>query len=200
MTLNAILNAIHVQQYTAYYDAIAEAVKTGKFSTNERSWLDITKISKPRIIVCAPSNVAIDNIILRIYTEKFLDGDCREYVPRLVRIGKGGENNPQVAERALTKLVDKLIKKPGREIVEKIAKLESFYSEYRHGVLVQVTKLHVMIAGTPHNFRAGIETRVTANSDGLLAPYWVDHSTQTTSNTLPPPAAEGEIVEVSAGE
>jgi senataxin len=192
MTLNAILNAIHVQQYTAYYDAIAEAVKNGKFSTNERSWLDLTKISKPRIIVCAPSNVAIDNIILRIYTEKFLDGHCREYIPRLVRIGKGGQNNPQVAERALARLVEKQLKKPGRDVVEKISKLESLYSEYRHGVLVQVTKLHVMISGTPHAFRAGIETRVATNPDGLLAPYWVDHTNQTTSNSLPPAAAIGE--------
>ena len=124
MTLNAILNSIHVQQYNRYYDAIAEAVRNGRISTNERTWLDLTKISKPRIIVCAPSNVAIDNIILRILDEKFLDGDCRQYVPRIVRIGKGSENNAQVARLALSKLVDKLISKSGKEITEKISKLE----------------------------------------------------------------------------
>ena len=192
MTLNAILNAIHVQQYNRYYDAIAEAVRVGRISNDQRSWLDITKISKPRIIVCAPSNVAIDNIILRILSEKFLDGECRQYVPRIVRIGKGSENNAEVAKLALSRLVDKLVSKPGKEIVEKIAKLENQLAEYCHGVLVQVTKLRCMIGGTPHLFSAGIETRVSTTPEGLFTPYWADHRTKTTSNTLPPPAAAGE--------
>ena len=194
MTLNAILNAIHVQQYNRYYDAIAEAVRNGRISNDQRTWLDITKISKPRIIVCAPSNVAIDNIILRISSEKFLDGECRQYVPRIVRIGKGSENNPEVAKLALSRLVDKLVSKPGKEIVEKIAKLELVLSEYCHGVLVQVTKLRCMIGGTPHVFRAGIETRVHTTPDGLFSPYWADHTAKTTSNTLPLPALAGEPI------
>ena len=192
MTLNAILNAIHVQQYNRYYDAIAEAVRNGRISNDERTWLDITKVSKPRIIVCAPSNVAIDNIILRILSEKFLDGDCRQYVPRIVRIGKGSENNRDVGKLALSRLVEKLISKPGNEIVQKIGKLENLRSEFCHGVLVQVTKLRCMIGGTPHVFRQGFETRVAVTSEGLFAPYWVDHSTKTTTNTLPSPASPDE--------
>ena len=192
MVLNATLNAIHVQQYNAYYSAVALAVKSGKITTNERSWLELTRVSKPRIIVCAPSNVAIDNIILRIQADKFLDGNCRQYVPRLVRIGKGSLNNAQVADRALSRLIEKLTRKSGKEIVEKVSKLESLYSEYRHGVLVQVSKLVCLLSGTPHAFKLGIETRVTTNKAGSLVPYWADHGSKTTSVQLPPVAEPEE--------
>ena len=193
LTLNAILNAIHVQQYNAYYTSIAAAVKMGKITAQERSWLDLTRVAKPRIIVCAPSNVAIDNIILRIQSEQFFDGSSRQYVPWLVRIGKGSMQNAQVAERALSRLVEKLTSKTGKQIVERISKLESLYSEYRHGVLVQVTKLNCMRAGTPHQFRAGIETRVMANNAGLFVPYWIDHTNETSSaDKVPPPAKADE--------
>ena len=192
LTLTAMLNAIHVQQYNAYYNAIAQAVRKGSISSNERSWLDLTRVAKPRIIVSAPSNVAIDNIILRIQSDKFLDGSCREYVPRIVRIGKGSTQNVEVAKRALARLVEKLTAKSASEIVEQIAKLESFYSEYRHGVLVHVAKLSCMISGSPYSFKAGIETRVTTNPAGLFVPYWADHSTQSTSSVLPSPVDQGE--------
>ena len=192
LVLTATLNAVHVQQYNAYYASIAEAVKSGRISTNERSWLELARVSKPRIVVCAPSNVAIDNIILRIQSEKFLDGSCRQYVPRLVRIGKGSTQNASVAERALSRLIEKLTSKSGKEIVRKLFTLEAQYSEYRHGVLVQVAKMHCLIAGTPYRFKSGVETRVTTNKAGALLPYWADHSTKTTSVQLPPAALAGE--------
>lgn len=192
MTLNSILNALHVQQYNAYYSSVAFAVKAGRIGANERSWLDLTTIAKPRIIVCAPSNVAIDNIILRIQAEKFLDGSGRQYVPWLVRIGKGATQNQAVAQRALSRLVDKMMSKSGKEIVEKISKLEERYREYRHGVMIQVAKLNCMLAGTPHVFRKGIETRVTTNNAGNFVAYWADHISQSTTSQLPPPANELE--------
>jgi senataxin len=192
LTLNSILNALHVQQYNAYYSSVAFAVKEGRIGANERSWLDLTRIAKPRIIVCAPSNVAIDNIILRIQAEKFLDGSGRQYVPWLVRIGKGATQNQSVAQRALSRLVEKLMSKTGKEIIEKISKLENDYNEYRHGVMVQVAKLNCMLSGTPHIFRKGVETRVTTNSAGNFVAYWADHATQTTTSQIPPPVQVNE--------
>jgi senataxin len=200
LTLSSILNAIHVRQYNEYYDAIASAVRSGRINNNEKSWLDLTRVAKPRIIVCAPSNVAIDNIILRIQSEKFLDGKCRAYVPSLVRIGKGSTQNQEVAKRALSKLVEKLTAKPGKEIHERISKLEGLYSEYRHGVLLQVTKLNCLIAGTPYRFKRGIETRITTTPAGLFTPYWVDHVNQTTTVELPPRATSEDEQGISAEE
>jgi len=44
---------------------------------------------KPRILVCAPSNTAVDNIILKIMDDGFLDGTGRPYKPNIVRVGVG---------------------------------------------------------------------------------------------------------------
>lgn len=42
---------------------------------------------KPRILVCAPSNAAIDELLERILRESFRDGNGRPYKPDMVRVG-----------------------------------------------------------------------------------------------------------------
>lgn len=44
---------------------------------------------KPHILVTAPSNIAVDNIVSKIMEEGFCDGNGRRYNPSIVRIGKG---------------------------------------------------------------------------------------------------------------
>lgn len=44
---------------------------------------------KPRILVTAPSNSAVDEIIRRILSEGFRDGNANRYNPNIVRIGVG---------------------------------------------------------------------------------------------------------------
>ena len=51
-----------------------------------------------------------------------------------------------------------------------------------------------MIAGTPHFFKQGIETRVATTPEGLLSPYWANHTEKTTTNSLPPPAGPEDPV------
>lgn len=45
---------------------------------------------RPRLLICAPSNSAVDEILTRLTTNKFIDGQGREYCPELARIGAGG--------------------------------------------------------------------------------------------------------------
>lgn len=51
---------------------------------------------RPRLLVCAPSNAAVDEILTRLITTKFLDGNGQEYSPEIARIGAGDK----VAEAA----------------------------------------------------------------------------------------------------
>ena len=44
---------------------------------------------RPRILVCAPSNAAVDNVILKIMEDGFIDGHGCRYNPSIVRIGSG---------------------------------------------------------------------------------------------------------------
>jgi hypothetical protein len=53
-----------------------------------QSWLRFRE-SKPHILVCAPSNVAVDNIILRIIEDGFKDQDGNTYYPSIIRVGRG---------------------------------------------------------------------------------------------------------------
>ena len=188
LTLHSVLNAQHVQQFNAYYDSIVAAVKAGRMTTSERSWLDLASVAKPRIIVCAPSNVAIDNIILRILSDQFVGGDGNKYMPWLVRIGKGSMQHQEVAKKALSRMVEEIIDMSGPELVSNISKLESLYSELRQGVLLELSRLQCMIAGSPYLFAQGIETRIMVNSIGQFVPYWVNHATETSLTELPPPA------------
>jgi senataxin len=45
--------------------------------------------NKPRILVCAPSNAAVDNIILKIMETGFVDGNGSRYNPSIIRVGSG---------------------------------------------------------------------------------------------------------------
>lgn len=42
---------------------------------------------KPHILVCAPSNAAVDELVRRVLDQKFVDGECNAYSPDILRIG-----------------------------------------------------------------------------------------------------------------
>lgn len=44
---------------------------------------------RPRLLICAPSNSAVDEVLTRLMQSKFVDGQGREYCPELARIGAG---------------------------------------------------------------------------------------------------------------
>lgn len=65
---------------------------------------------RPRLLVCAPSNSAVDEILTRLTKEKFVDGQGREYCPELARIGAGDKVSesakPFTAEGQAEKFLD----------------------------------------------------------------------------------------------
>ena len=77
----SVLNALHLRQYQEYYNAI-EKIATGSDSTRSdaSSWEELAALNKaaevkPRILVCAPSNAGIDNVILKVMSDRFVDGN-----------------------------------------------------------------------------------------------------------------------------
>lgn len=61
--------------------------KTVSTSTEESSVQIQVPAQRPRLLVCAPSNSAVDEILTRLTKCKFFDGQGREYCPELARIG-----------------------------------------------------------------------------------------------------------------
>lgn len=48
---------------------------------------------KPRILVCAPSNAAVDNVVVKIMNDRFVDGNGSKYCPSIIRVGTGIVND-----------------------------------------------------------------------------------------------------------
>ena len=44
-------------------------------------------VRKPRVLVCAPSNAAIDNLLERVVKKGFIRGDGTAYRPNIIRVG-----------------------------------------------------------------------------------------------------------------
>lgn len=69
-------------------------------------------IRRPRLLICAPSNSAVDEILTRLVRSKFVDGQGRQYCPELARIGAGDRVSdaakPLTAEGQAERFLDRV--------------------------------------------------------------------------------------------
>ena len=103
---------------------------------------------KPRILVCAPSNAAVDNVCQKIMTDKFLDGNGCKYSPSMTRVGFAPSS--AVSSLTLKAKLDKTISQGSNPskletaIVTTRAELRRFQNEIRNLQLrVRVCKISV---------------------------------------------------------
>ncbi len=121
------LNALHLRQYQEYYTAI-ERIATEEDTLEDYELLaSLNKAAKvkPRVLVCAPSNAAIDNVIVKIMSDRFVDGKSSKYSPSIVRVG-AGSTNPKVSSVGLKDVVNRII-----EEGSDVSKLEEIISNGR---------------------------------------------------------------------
>ena len=64
--------------------------------------------AKPRLLLCAPSNAAVDEIVLRLLGG-IRNAEGEIYQPKIVRVGRSDRINPGVRAVTLDELVDKLL-------------------------------------------------------------------------------------------
>ncbi|KAL3927299.1 MAG: hypothetical protein SGBAC_013141, partial [Bacillariaceae sp.] len=103
--LVACLNSLHIRQYNKYYEEVRRiaAMQSG----NRQAALDVARKKKPRLLVCAPSNAGVDNVILRIMEDGFVDGSGQRYNPSMIRVGVG--QSSVVRDVALQTKVDQIL-------------------------------------------------------------------------------------------
>ncbi len=65
---------------------------------------------KPRILVCAPSNAGVDEIVSRLLSMGLMDGEGYRYKPDIIRIGRAESIRKEVTEISLDTRVDHYIK------------------------------------------------------------------------------------------
>ncbi|KAJ6854345.1 putative ATP-dependent helicase-like [Iris pallida] len=108
-TVWGMLNVIHLVQYQHYYTAllkklapetckqstefISESVSAGSIddvlqSMDQNLLRTLPKLCpKPRMLVCAPSNAATDELLTRVLNRGFIDGEMKVYHPDIARVG-----------------------------------------------------------------------------------------------------------------
>lgn len=67
------------------------------------------KVAPERVLVCAPSNAAIDEVVRRILAQGLRDAEGKEYVPEVVRVGPNFADD--VRHRSLDSLAFELLKR-----------------------------------------------------------------------------------------
>lgn len=108
-TVWGMLNVIHLVQYQHYYTALlkklapesykqsnesnSDNVTTGSIdevlqSMDQNLFRTLPKLCpKPRMLVCAPSNAATDELLTRVLDRGFIDGEMKVYRPDVARVG-----------------------------------------------------------------------------------------------------------------
>lgn len=109
-TVWGMLNVIHLVQYQHYYTALlkklapesykqateslsSENVPNGSIdevlqSMDQNLFRTLHKLCpKPRMLVCAPSNAATDELLTRVLDRGFIDGEMKVYRPDVARVG-----------------------------------------------------------------------------------------------------------------
>lgn len=190
-TLVAVLNSLHIRQYNKYYEKVRQiaAQPTGA----RQAALELARKAKPRLLVCAPSNAAVDNIILKIMEDGFIDGQGNRYNPSMIRVGRG--MGASVRSVALETKVDAIFS----ENMD-IGRLESSIDGYRME-LTRITqdiarlrrRVHAIVAASPWPLSRDWEIRIheeTFDETGRV--FFVNHKEKTTSYEVPPPPEPGE--------
>ena len=190
-TLVAVLNSLHIRQFNKYYDEVRRiaSLPTG----TRQSALEVAKKAKPRLLVCAPSNAAVDNIILKIMENGFIDGQGMRYNPSMVRVGVGQSNAVRAvslettvdaifAEHQDTTALDSSIKGYKMElsrITQDIAKLRR--------------RAYAIATACPWPLARDWEIRVDEETfDEEPRVYFVNHKEKMTTYDVPPPPEPDE--------
>ncbi len=153
---------------------------------------------KPHILVAAPSNIAVDNIVNRILDDGFLDGTGKVYKPDILRVGRSF--GTRVACVSLEQRVNSVMRISESEHRDKkkeiLSRMDSLRTEISRCMTILQLMLHADRATGPLP-RDCWETRVDLSSN---RPYFVNHETKTTQFDPPELTEDGEVVVVETNE
>lgn len=178
-----------MNQYFREVQLLAESLDS---VVGKRATLSLAGASKkrPRILVCAPSNAAVDNIILKIMEDGFIDGGGQRYNPSIVRIGSG--QSAAVKDVCLEDKVEQYIS-DSMDVSELENTIEGFRGECRriHNDIKKLReKMKAMERAADYPLSKDWEIRIEEGE--IPRVYFVNHKDKTTTYEVPPPPELGE--------
>lgn len=191
-TLVALLNSLHIRQFNKYYEEVRRIATTETVAGKRAAFENAAK-AKPRLLVCAPSNAAVDNVILKIMEDGFVDGNGCRYNPSIVRVGVG--QSSAVKDVALEEKVESLLA-DGRDIAKLEASINGYKMELQRvqgDILRLQRRVQALAKASRYPLGKDWEIRIdeeTFEQTGRV--YFVNHKEKMTTFEVPPPPEPGE--------
>ncbi|XP_073151105.1 probable helicase MAGATAMA 3 isoform X2 [Henckelia pumila] len=176
-TVWGMLNVIHLVQYQHYYAALlkklspesykqinensSDGVAVGSIdevlqSMDQNLFRILPKLCpKPRMLVCAPSNAATDELLSRVLDRGFIDGEMKIYRPDVARVGVDSQTRAAQAV-SVERRTEQLLLKSRDEVYG-----------WMHNLRVRETQLSQQITGLQRVLNAAAATGRAQGSVGV---------------------------------
>ncbi|CAI8607919.1 unnamed protein product [Vicia faba] len=155
-TVWGMLNVIHLVQYQHYYTSLlkhvapesykhanelnSENAPTGSIdevlqNMDQNLLRTLPKlVPKPRMLVCAPSNAATDELLSRVLDRGFIDGEMKVYRPDVARVGVDTQTRAAQAV-SVERRTEQLLVKTREEVsgwMQQLRNREAQYTQQLH--------------------------------------------------------------------
>lgn len=185
------MNSLHIRQYNKYYEEVRR-IATKTTGSREHA-LASARRAKPRLLVCAPSNAAVDNIILKIMEDGFVDGKGQKYFPSMIRVGVG--QGVAVRAVALETKVENIFSEhlDAGQLQNSIAGYQSELTRISQEISNLRRRLTAIELAAPWPLSRDWEIRVDDDTFDLTGQvYYVNHKEKITTYEQPPPPEPGD--------
>ncbi|KAF8411492.1 hypothetical protein HHK36_004044 [Tetracentron sinense] len=192
-TVWGMLNVIHLVQYQHYYTALlkklapesykqthesnSEIVSTGSIDEvlqrmDQNLFRTLPKLCpKPRMLVCAPSNAATDELLGRVLDRGFIDGEMKVYRPDVARVGVDSQTRAAQAV-SVERRTEQLLVKGRDEIFGWMHQLKIREAQMSQQIACLQRELNVAAAAVRSQGSVGVDPDVLVtrdhNRDSLL--------------------------------
>uniref|UniRef100_A0A0E0M547 Cytochrome b561 domain-containing protein n=1 Tax=Oryza punctata TaxID=4537 RepID=A0A0E0M547_ORYPU len=188
-TVWGMLNVIHLVQYQHYYAALlkklapesykqvsgntsnsSEAVAAGSIdevlqSMDQNLFRTLPKLCpKPRMLVCAPSNAATDELLARVLDRGFIDGEMKVYRPDVARVGVDSQSRAAQAV-SVERRTDQLLMKGRDEVIGWLQQLKCREQQLSQEIALLQRELTMVAAAGRSQGSVGVDPDVLAQRD-----------------------------------
>ncbi|KAF8779693.1 hypothetical protein HU200_002445 [Digitaria exilis] len=188
-TVWGMLNVIHLVQYQHYYAALlkklapesykqvsgststsSEAVAAGSIdellqSMDQNLFRTLPKLCpKPRMLVCAPSNAATDELLARVLDRGFIDGEMKVYRPDVARVGVDSQSRAAQAV-SVERRTDQLLMKGRDEVIGWLHQLKGREQQLSQEIAYLQRDLNMVAAAGRSQGSVGVDPDVLAQRD-----------------------------------
>nr|CAB3495046.1 unnamed protein product [Digitaria exilis] len=119
---------------------------------------------KPRMLVCAPSNAATDELLARVLDRGFIDGEMKVYRPDVARVGVDSQSRAAQAV-SVERRTDQLLMKGRDEVIGWLHQLKGREQQLSQEIAYLQRDLNMVAAAGRSQGSVGVDPDVLAQRD-----------------------------------